>query len=108
MFHEDFSNIDHLKKEFDITDDDLEGVEILYAVYRIGSYEGQSLVLFKKDDKFFIVDASHCSCYGLESQWHPIETDQKTLKKEIDAKSTYYFTEFQSFIQFCKQYFSWK
>lgn len=107
-FHEDFQDIEHLKKEYEITNDDLLGVEILFAVYRTGRYDGQSLVLFKKDDKLYIVDASHCSCYGLEGQWDPIEINEATLKKEIDAKSSYRFEEFESFIKFCKEYFQWK
>jgi hypothetical protein len=108
MFHEDFKDIDELKREYHLSDEDLQGVEILYAIYRTGCWEGQSLVLFKKDDRIFIVHASHCSCYGLQGQWDPIETNEKTLKMEIEAKSKYFYQEFESFIQFCKEYFSWK
>lgn len=108
MFHEDFESIEHLKKQYEITDQDLEGVEILYAVYRIGSYDGQSIVLLKKNDKLFIIDASHCSCYGLETQWCPIETCEGALKKEIEAKSSYRYEEFDSFIEFCYEYFKWE
>ncbi len=108
MFCEDFRNIEDLKKEYDITDSDLDGVEILYAAYEIGNYSGQSLVLFKKNGKLFVVDASHCSCYGLEGQWDEVETNEETLKMEIKAKSRYRYNEFQSFIRFCKNYFAWK
>lgn len=108
MFHEDFENIEHLKKEFNITDADLKGIEILYAAYRTGCYDGQSIVLFKEGDKLFIVDASHCSCYGLEDQWQPVETNEAALKKEIEAKSNYHFDEFDTFINFCNEYFKWK
>ena len=107
MYLEDFNSVDDLKKEYDITDADLEGINILYAVYRIGSYEGQSLVLFEKDNKLFIVDANHCSCYGLEGQWSPDETNEAALKMEVKAKSKYHFDEFKSFIEFCTEYFKW-
>lgn len=107
MYLEDFQSIDDIKKEFEITDEDLQGVEILYAVYRIDSYEGESLILFKKDDKLFIVDASHCSCHGLEGGWCPIETNEEVLKKEIDAKIRHRVREFESFIEFCRNYFKW-
>lgn len=107
MFYEDFESIEHLKKEFDITDEDLKEVEILFAVYRVCCYEGQSIVLFKKEDKFYIVDAAHCSCHGLEGQWSPTETNEKALKMEIDAKSNYHYEEFESFIEFCRDYFTW-
>lgn len=107
MFHEDFENIEHLKKEFEITDEDLEGIEILFALYRTGSYDGTALVLFKKKEKLYIVEASHCSCHGLEGQWEPVETNEEALKMEIHAKSSWHYEEFESFIKFCKEYFQW-
>lgn len=106
-FFVDFDSIEDLKKEYEITDEDLRGVEILYAAYESGCCDGQSLVLFKQDDKLYIVDAAHCSCYGLEGQWDPVETNEKALKMEIDAKSRYRYENFQSFIEFCRDYFTW-
>ncbi len=108
MFHEDFKDIEHLKEEFRITDDDLQGVEILFAVYRTGAYDGESIVLFKKDERLYLVDAGHCSCYGLEGQWDPVEVNEPVLRNEIQAKTDYKFREFESFIEFCNQYFKWK
>jgi hypothetical protein len=108
MYHEDFESIEHMKKEFEITDADLLGVEILFAAYRTCCYDGTALVLFKKDDKFYIVNASHCSCSGLEDRWCPVETNEKALKMEIDAKSNYHYEEFESFIEFCRYYFMWE
>lgn len=108
MFFEDFDSIETLKKEYEITDKELIGVDILYAIYETGCYDGQSLVLFKKDDKLYIVNASHCSCNGLEGQWDPVETNEQALKMEIDAKSSYCYNEFQSFIDFCINYFMWE
>jgi hypothetical protein len=108
MFCEHFENIEDLKTEFEITDSDLLGVEILFAAYMGGWHDGQALVLFKKEEKLFVIDASHCSCYGLEGQWDPIETNEAALKMEIDAKSNYRYEEFSSFIEFCREYFKWK
>jgi hypothetical protein len=48
--------------------------EIVIAVYDAGGYEGAAFVLFRRDGKFYEVNASHCSCYGLEGQWGPEET----------------------------------
>jgi len=48
--------------------------EVLYAQYGNGSYDGCCRVLFARDGKLYRVDGSHCSCYGLESQWSPEET----------------------------------
>src|SRR5215203_2659389 len=98
MYHEDFESVEHMKTAFEITDADLRGVEILFAVYRIDCYEGTALVLFKKDEKLYIVEGSHCSCHGLEDRWSPVETNEAALKMEIDAKSSYRYEEFESFI----------
>lgn len=107
MYDEQFKNLEDLKREYQLKDKDLEGVEILYAAYKTGSYDGQSIVLFKIGDKLFIVEADHCSCHGLEEKWDPIETNEDTLKKEILAKGRYFYREFESFINFCEEYFRW-
>lgn len=57
----------------------LESSEVLFAFYGGGSYEGQSLVIYKKDGKYFEVNGSHCSCYGLEDQWSPEETTLESI-----------------------------
>jgi hypothetical protein len=97
-----------IKEEFEITDKDLEGVEIIYAAYETGPYDGQALVLFKKDKKYYIVDAGHCSCYGLEGMWDPVEVTKESLKQEIQAKSNCSYQDFKGFIECCKGYFGWK
>ena len=107
VFNEDFESLEDIKKQYQITDADLDGVEVLYAGYQTGCYDGRSLVLFKKDDKLYVVDGAHCSCYGLEGQWDPTETTPAALKMEIDAKSNYRYEDFKSFIEFCNQYFGW-
>ncbi len=107
MFIDGFDGIEGLKEEYDIDDSDLVDVDILYAAYETGYYCGSSIVLFKKDEKLFIVEAGHCSCYGLEGQWDPVETNEQALKMEIDAKASYKFDDFKSFIVFCRDYFKW-
>lgn len=53
--------------------------EILVAHYSEGFYDGAAFILYKKDGKFYEVNASHCSCYGLEGQWDPEETNLPAL-----------------------------
>jgi hypothetical protein len=101
-------NREWIKQEFEITDTDLGNAEILFAHYETGNYEGQAIVLFKDDEKYFVVEGSHCSCYGLEGQWHPIETTEEALKLEIEGKSTWFFSDFREYIEFCKIYFGWE
>lgn len=56
-----------------------QGFEILLASYEYECYEGNAFVLFKQDGKLFEVNASHCSCFGLEDQWGPEETTPEAL-----------------------------
>lgn len=49
------------------------------AYYGTGSYDGTSLVIFESNGIVYEVNASHCSCYGLEGQWAPEETNWKAL-----------------------------
>lgn len=90
LFLHDFAlnGIEDLKGYFEIDDAALEGVDILLASYTYGNYEGAAYVLFRKGDQLFEVYGSHCSCYGLEGQWEPEETDIETLKGMV-ARNPY-------------------
>lgn len=71
-------------KDFDISEADLDGVEILLAAYEYGSYDGQAVVIFKKDNQLWSVYGSHCSCYGLEGQWEPEEASISQLEHMLE------------------------
>jgi len=73
------SKLEGLKKDFEINDTDLEGVNIVLASYGNEGYDGSAEVLFEKDDKLYMVGGGHCSCYGLEGQWEPQETTWETI-----------------------------
>jgi hypothetical protein len=83
MYYDMFHDIDDLCAQFEITKDQLEGVRILMAEYTYEDYSGQAYVLFEKDGKLYEVNGSHCSCYGLEKQWQPEETDKVALIHRI-------------------------
>jgi hypothetical protein len=61
-----------------------EGAAIHIAWYGYGSYEGDSFVLFEDSGKLYEVNASHCSCFGIEGQWTPEETTVEALKHRLD------------------------
>jgi len=52
---------------------------VYLAYYGHGSYDGTSLVIFEHNGILYEVNASHCSCYGLEGQWAPEETNWKAI-----------------------------
>lgn len=60
------------------------GVEVLLASYSYENYSGSAFVLFRRDGKLYEVNASHCSCYGVEGQWQPEETTKELLMIRLD------------------------
>lgn len=81
MYLENFKSKEDVIEQFQIKPEQLEGCDILVAYYGWGSYEGDAFVLFRKDGQLYEVNGSHCSCYGLEDQWGPEETNFDALKK---------------------------
>ena len=76
-----FQVVDDVNKEFAITGSTrVKDTEILFAFYGTAPYEGDAIVIFERTGKLFEVNASHCSCYGLEDQWAPEETSWEALK----------------------------
>lgn len=54
---------------FDVPENAREGVEILWAQYDTGNWEGSAHVIYRENDQLYEVNASHCSCYGLEGMF---------------------------------------
>jgi hypothetical protein len=75
---------DYMIKEFCIQPDILQNIQILFATYDISEYDGYAFILFKKDNKLYEVNASHCSCYGLEGQWKPGKAFIPELRHRIE------------------------
>jgi hypothetical protein len=65
--------------------------EVLYANYDCPPYEGYALVMWRKGRKYYILQGSHCSCYGLgETGWSPEEFKSKKDFKAFLEKAPYY------------------
>lgn len=78
------TGLEGMKGDFSISDTELEGAEILLASYTDENYSGDAFVLFRRDGKLYEVNGSHCSCFGLENQWEPEETDAVALFHRLD------------------------
>lgn len=79
-------------EDFNITADSLAPYKVLLAAYTYENYSGEAFVLLrrKEDGKFFEVNGSHCSCYGLEDQWSPEEIEPEALRmRRPDACAGY-------------------
>jgi hypothetical protein len=48
-------------------------MDLIVAYYSYEDYAGSAFVVYRdgRDGKLYEVHGSHCSCNGLEGQWHP-------------------------------------
>lgn len=83
VFLHDWDNVDNLVSDFE--SEEPRHVEILLASYTYEDYSGNAFVLFRKGTKLYEVNGGHCSCYGLEGQWEPEETNAEALRHRIKA-----------------------
>lgn len=83
MFLNDWESQEKMMEDFEISDNDMEGVTILLASYTNADYNGDAFVLFTRNGKLYEVNGSRCSCYGLEGQWEPEETTVEALLHRI-------------------------
>lgn len=80
VYLQNFSSEDDIYNSFELTKRLEDNINILLAWYGYGSYDGSAFVLFEQNGKLYEVNASHCSCYGLEGQWSPEETSIDALR----------------------------
>ncbi len=106
MLLEGFDDVEDIQKQYEVSDKEMEGVEILCAFYSYECYEGESVVLFKKNNEFHLVEAGHCSCYGLEGMWESTVYCEEALRDHLQYAADY--DEGLKFVyKFCKDYFNW-
>jgi hypothetical protein len=82
MYKDEFSCRKDVEDNFQVT---LSNENILFAGYGYECYEGNAYVLFEQDGKLYEVEGGHCSCYGLEGQWDPVEATKETIQQRITA-----------------------
>lgn len=76
-YHDNFGSWEDVVREYAIEDPEekKQPDEVLYAGYSYECYEGSSEVIIRRGSKYYWNTGSHCSCYGLEGQWTPVEYD---------------------------------
>ena len=79
--YDGFEDWKDVQVQFNMTEP--EPKTVLFAAYDIDGYEGTATVLYKKGRKYYWVEGSHCSCYGLEDQWNPQEYTKKEFLEII-------------------------
>jgi len=88
MYYGDISCREDILREFCISS--FEG-HVVYAFYEYEDYSGTAFVIFIHDGNFYLVQGSHCSCYGLEDQWEPEEMTGEALAHMIRNGRMYGF-----------------
>lgn len=89
-----FENSDDVFQQFQTSGDEVKDIDILFASYEQGDYEGSAFVLFSQNGKLYEVNGSHCSCYGLEGQWSPEETSVEEILYRMEHGKGYYWQYF--------------
>lgn len=77
IYKGDFENWQDVIDSFGCNEPEPE--QVLLAEYDTYPYEGYAIVVYRNGNKFFVVEGSHCSCYGLEGEWQPEEYDRETF-----------------------------
>lgn len=88
IYQDLFATWADVQKEYDMKEKEPD--EVLVAFYGYESYSGSSVVMYRNGESYFIVEGSHCSCYGLEGQWNPEEYNSKELFLKILEKRSFY------------------
>ena len=73
VYHGDFTCWADVEREFAVSSPEGDKV-VLHASYDYEDYLGLATVLWFEGGRFYLVEGSHCSCYGLEGQFLPEET----------------------------------
>lgn len=91
IYSGDFQSWSDVCSYFDI--EVAEPDQVLYAVYDCPDYEGYADVIYRVGDRYFWAHGSHCSCYGLEDQWAPIEYSQQELVAVLQRGDHFWYDE---------------
>jgi len=94
--------IEALRNDFRLRNGELEGVNIIIGYYDYDNYYGKAFVLYEKEGKLFEVNATHCSCYGLEGSWYPEEVSLVELRNRLE-NGTYFNFSTDNFKETMKQ-----
>ena len=72
--------------EFEANGVELRDEQVLFDAYDTEQYEGYAFVLIEREDGLYEVNASHCSCYGLEGQWDEEKTTAEALRARFQHR----------------------
>jgi hypothetical protein len=102
----DWGCLEDVLDAFRIDKAEVKGYKVIVASYDNGGYDGDAFVLLKKGRNYYEVNASHCSCYGLEDMWSLEDTTPAALKHRVEKGVSY--GAFKSAHDTLKKHFRWE
>ena len=66
-----------LQKEFEMNESEPD--ELIFVSYDGDGYDASIFIMYRNGSKYYIVEGSHCSCFGFEDQWDPTEYENKDI-----------------------------
>jgi len=72
--------------------------------YRVGSYDGDGYVLYRKDNKWYSYGFSHCSCYGPVDDGLPYDEGFITLDEMIEGGSEQFVEETKPLFELARKF----
>jgi hypothetical protein len=83
--------IEEIANEFQISRRVILKFNILVWSYKLGNYEGEAVLILQEKESggLYEVNASHCSCFGLEGQFDLEPTSIEELDFRIRNNSDY-------------------
>ncbi len=102
----EWNDKEDMLQEFEIEESELDGVDIVLASYDRSGYEGNAFVLYwdTKTECYYEVNASHCSCYGLEGQWEPETTFLEAIRDRVENGKISYYIDDADALRTLKEY----
>ena len=80
----DISDLNNLCDQFHIDDAELKATRgVCWSSEP--DYSVSMRAIYRNEDEFFEVEASHCSCYGYGGAWQPSEVSKAYVKQLIEA-----------------------
>lgn len=104
IYSGEFTCLEDVISSYGISAEEVEGIQMIYADYNRADYDGDSIVIFIKNNILYEVNGGHCSCHGLEDCWKPEETSvpallaRNSLSNEAREHLKNVFKNFLSFI----------
>lgn len=85
-YHNDGAKYGEYEKDSPVPE---EVQKVIFAAYFYENYEGSSVVIYYDKNHYWLNEGGHCSCYGLENQWGPVEYNSAKLFKAAVMDRSY-------------------